>query len=122
MHVNQKISLNKYIPFTLGIYLILLFSFQLADYIKESGTVLILFVVNHILLIETFAPLFVKDQVKRPSVIKLGFFHLLKFFLIAGTFYYVATYARPRIIFYLLLYIFQLIILLLSIKRDRSKN
>lgn len=122
MHVSQKINLKLYIVLTLFLYTALSYLLNNVVYL-ESSTVLILFIVNHLLFIITFAPLFDQTrEIKTKNAFRFMPLFVVKFFILGGVFYYLATYSRARIIFYLLLYIFQLIILLLSIKRDGSKN
>lgn len=123
MHVSQKINLKKYIGFTLIFYFGLCYFFNNFAFFYESSTVLILFIVNHFLFIISFAPLFDQTkELKAKNAFRFMPLFVAKFFMLGGVFYYLATYSRERIVFYLLMYIFQLIILLLSIKRDGSKN
>lgn len=123
MHVSQKINLRKYIGLTLALYLALSYAFNNFSHFYESGTILILFLINHLLFIISFAPLFDQSKtIQSKNAYRFMPLFVVKFFMLGAIFYYLASYSRERIIFYLLMYIFQLIILFLSIKRDGSKN
>ena len=122
MHALKKINLKLYGFLTLLFLCLGVFSFQYQKYFLEICTILVLFLSNQYLLLTSLAPLFDSKADKRPSLILIVSLFLVKFIILAGTFYYISRYLRERIIFYLLLYIFQLIILFLSIKREGNKN
>lgn len=122
MHALKKINLTCYFILSLISLFGLSYFFGNLAYFLEVCTVMVLIVANHLLLLASLAPVFDINREKKPSALLLGSMFLVKFIVLAGTFYYITTYLRERVIFYLVLYIFQLIILFISIKRDVNQN
>lgn len=119
MYFLEKINHKKYLIFTLLNFLALFGALGQSKFLYILFFFLVLFL-NQLFLIEGFAPFF--EKIKKIKKIKVFILLVSKLIIHFSIFYYIATYERDVVLFYLGSYTFQLIILVISIKRLQSIN
>jgi hypothetical protein len=117
MELNQKINFQKYLLLTIG-NLLTGYAFSSENW-QYLGIVVLFSAANQILLIKIL-DMVLNNNKESKNKFKLIAYFILKSTLLGSAFYILVLYARDQVLLGVILYIFQLIILVLSIKNIAS--
>ncbi len=120
MLIRKKINFQLY--FVLSMLNLLICSYANSREFKNFFFLLILFfttIVNHFFLARGIELVLRPSPTQKNKGFWISFYFLGKTILLAAVLYYLLTYHRDLVFFLIILYIFQLIILVLSIKKAK---